>query len=78
MGDQLLASETKVAAPCVRPNGHLDSLRTLANWTHCLQRPTEVMSRQGEQPESRLVRQQPKRTRQQDTDAQSSITPSIS
>ena len=35
------------------------------------------MSRQEEQPESRLVCQQPKRARQQDNDAQLSITPSI-
>ena len=52
-----------MAAPCVGLIGHLDSLRTLATWTLNLHRPTQPMSRQGEQPESRLVRQQPKRTR---------------
>ena len=35
------------------------------------------MSRQGEQPELRLVCQQPKQTRQYDPDAQMSITPTI-
>ena len=35
------------------------------------------MSRQGEQPESRLVCQQPKRARQNDPNARMNITPSI-
>ena len=34
------------------------------------------MSRQGDRPESRLVCRHPKRTRQQDTESRSSITPS--
>ena len=58
--------------------GWLITLTLCAPWPpDCASRTTQVLSRQGDQPKSHLVRHQSKRARQQDPDAQSSITPSI-
>ena len=43
---QVSASETKVAAPCVRLIGHLDALRTLATRSHRLSWPTHKQPKQ--------------------------------